>query len=89
MKQNIETIIKRLVRWAFSSRILIYRSQQVLSDYELAKTSDTNDYFYYVKREMIKRLVDKLLEDSVVKIENEYDSRIQGFVLRSKLYCIK
>ena len=88
MKKEIKKYIKRLVRWAFQSHILVYSHSQFISDIDLVQSK--GEIIFYIKREIANKLAEKLLEDGVIEFE-EISSTYPylGRNIRSKINIIK
>ena len=89
MKNKIEKYIKRLVRWAFKDRILVYRHSQFISAVDLVQSK--YEVIDYVKREIAKELARKMLEDDVIDIEQERNPLVgrEGDIIRSRVHILR
>ncbi|MEK6883217.1 MAG: hypothetical protein AABY22_26560 [Nanoarchaeota archaeon] len=89
MKKRIEKYIKRLVRWAFQDRILVYRHSQFIDELDLVQSE--GDITSYIKREIVHKLAEKMFEDGVIDMEQEKNplpDRI-GDIIRSRVHILK
>ena len=89
MKKKLEKYIKRLVRWAFKDRILIYRHSQFIDEIDLIQSK--YKVIDYVKREIANKLVEKMLEDGVIDMEQEKNPLPDrmGDIIRSRIHILK
>ena len=89
MKKKIEKYIKRLVRWAFQDRILIYRHSQFIDELDLIQSKEK--VINYVKREIANKLAEKMLEDGVIDMEQEKNPLPDrmGDMIRSRVHILK
>ena len=89
MKKEIENYIKKLVRWAFQDRILVYRHSQFISAIDLVQSK--YKVVDYVKREIANKLAQKMPEDGVIDMEQERNplpDRL-GDIIRSRIAILK
>ena len=89
MKKTIERYVKRLVRWAFQDRILVYRHAQFISAIDLVQSE--YKVVAYVKREIANKLAEKMLEDGVIDMEQERNPMPDrdGDIIRSRIAILK
>ena len=85
----MEKYIKKLVRWAFQDRILIYRHAQFISAIDLQQSK--YKVVDYVKREIANELAKKMLEDGVIDMEQEVNPLPgqDGDIIRSRVHILR
>ena len=85
----IEKYIKKLVRWAFQDRILVYRHSQFISAIDLVQSK--YKVVDYVKRKIANELAKKMLEDDVIDMEQERNPLPgqEGDIIRSRIAILK
>ena len=88
-EMKIEKYIKKLIRWAFRDRILIYRHSYFIDAVDLVQSK--YKVVDYVKREIANKLAKKMLEDGVIDMEQERNPLPgqEGDIIRSKVYILK
>lgn len=87
----MKKIIRKLVRWAFASHVRVYQHKQFISDLEIIQSKDRVDEMLgYYKREVVRELAMKLLQDGMIEIETyQVFNPTIGREMRSKVYIIK
>jgi len=83
----MENIIKRIIRWAWKDKVVVYSSRRVVSDFESLYGGTHN--MEYIREKMAREIGIGLFEDGFIEFEMRKSLSSNSAVAVARITCIK